>query len=123
MKIRTDFVTNSSSSSFIIARKGDLTEEQKERILAQILPDVLGSKVLDADSTEEEIQEVIDDYAYYDEQKNKIREALGKGMDVYCGYIYHEYDMTDYSEIAEMVWDELEKDPETFMGIQTNLDY
>ena len=32
-KYRVDYVTNSSSSSYIIARKAELSEEQKEEIV------------------------------------------------------------------------------------------
>lgn len=36
MKVRMDFVTNSSSSSFILARTSKLNEKQKEEILKYV---------------------------------------------------------------------------------------
>ena len=33
MKVRTDFVTNSSSSSFILARKEEISEKLKNTII------------------------------------------------------------------------------------------
>lgn len=44
MKVRTDFVTNSSSSSFILARKAELSEKQKEAIVEFVVERMLGEK-------------------------------------------------------------------------------
>lgn len=43
MKYRSDYVTNSSSNSFLLARKGGLSREQKEKIAAWAEEEFLGS--------------------------------------------------------------------------------
>jgi len=55
MKIRTDYVTNSSSSSFILARKEELSEAQKEAVLGYVARKMLGNAILTPSSSEEEI--------------------------------------------------------------------
>ena len=57
MRIRTDFVTNSSSSSFILDRKEELTEKQKEVIIDYVETLMLGSEMLTPACTEEKILE------------------------------------------------------------------
>lgn len=110
MKIRTDFVTNSSSSSFIIAREEELTEHMREVILEFVLDRMLGEKMLSPGSTEEEIQEVFDEYYIEDEREQQnIRRALGEGKTIYGGMIvFDSYDY-DYATLLEKLWAKLEQ--------------
>ena len=50
MKVRMDFVTNSSSSSFILARTSKLNEKQKEEILQYVEKTFLGNSILTPES-------------------------------------------------------------------------
>ena len=66
MKIRCDFVTNSSSSSFILARKGGLSDRQKEAIIRVVERNYLGSLLLEAGDSEQEIEDVFDRGWFHD---------------------------------------------------------
>lgn len=59
MKLRTDFATNSSSSSFILAQKGAFSEVQKEVILKYVMDNMLGDVILSPESSEEEILKAV----------------------------------------------------------------
>lgn len=124
MKIRTDFVTNSSSSSFILARRGELTEEQKNEIIDFVEKRFLGKAILTPDSTEEEIEQCFRTYYFSEEEEDDIREALEAGEAVYWGEVCHAEAEYKFAETHLEIWDRLESvDDENFTIIDGDLSY
>ena len=84
MKIRKGFVTNSSSSSFILAKKREFTEKEKQIILDFMTEKLLGVPELTSESTEEQRQDSFRMNSVYDEEvMDAINQALADGKTVY----------------------------------------
>ena len=126
MKIRTDFVTNSSSASFVLARKGELTEKQKAAIVSFVENRMLGERLLSADASEEEVQKVFKDMLIDDEDSTgeAIRKVLKSGRDVYYGSISFDESDNDIADLYLGIWDAIERaGNDNFEGVETDLCY
>ncbi len=124
MKVRTDFVTNSSSSSFILARKGELTEKQKDIIVQLVVDRMLGERILIPENSEEEIQKVFEEYYIDEDDQKQIRTALKEGKSIYSGWISFEESDYNLANMFTRLWEKLEEaDSDHFETIDGSLDY
>lgn len=96
MKIRKDFVTNSSSASFIVDKK-NLTEKQKELLLKYM--EIYKEIFINAGFEEYDHEKTIENEEYYCEDYWKIKDV---GNDIEGWTIMDNGDMKKFMNIIEI---------------------
>ena len=123
MKIRTDFVTNSSSSSYIIARKKELSQIQKDKIVDYVTRFFLsGEEEVTSEAALEKAKE--ENSWIWENNEEKAKQALSEGKTIYAGWVSFEDDMPEYTirDLYQDIWNIMAEDGDLTI-IDGDLDY
>lgn len=113
-----DYMAN-PSSSFILARKPELSPQQKEAIVEFVVNRMLGQMVA---STRDELDEYADRFRLDGRTRDRMRAELDRGLSLYSGYVSFSEDETAY--LLKGLWRAVGRvDPSAFVGIETSLEY
>ena len=118
MKIRKDFVTNSSSSSFILARNEELSEKQKEVIVNFVIEHFLGGYEA---VSEESLRRNLEHRYNANKLKRHVKSAVENGQKIYMGSVCFEMPDDSLADLYKELWKKLElADSDAFEEIVAN---
>ena len=112
MKTRMDFVTNSSSSSFLLAKKGqgEISKEGREMLAELLIKKFINNIETIEDVTPENIDSH-DEFEYKSKEKIRIaKNAMKDGFQLVRGYVSWEESDYQLSSILEKVLEILKKE-------------